>query len=53
MLYIIGIGQVETFAQAQPFTACTILLRTSQPKDSDFRGEEGTSNEEVAYTMVS
>ena len=39
----------ETIAQGHLFTACTFLLRTSQPKDSDFRGkgEEGMSNEEV------
>ena len=29
---------IETIAQDHLFTACTFLLRTSQPKASDFRG---------------
>ena len=37
----------ETIAQGHLFTACIFLLRSSQPKASDLRGEEGTGNEEV------
>ena len=37
----------ETITQGHLFTACTLLIQTSQPKDSDFRGKKGTSNEEV------
>ena len=43
---------LETIAQGHLFTARTSLLRTSQPKDSNFRGEEGTSNEEVVLRNV-
>ncbi len=38
---------METMAQGYLFTACTLLLRPSQPKASDSR-EEGTSNEEMS-----
>jgi len=31
---------METIAQGHLFTACTFLLRTSQPKDPDFRGKK-------------
>ena len=43
---ILVVLSYETIAQGHLFTACTLLFRTSQPKDSDFRGKK-VSNEEV------
>jgi len=39
-LYWSAADLYETIAQVHLFTACTFLLRTSQPKDSDFRGKK-------------
>ena len=44
---ILAVLSSETITQGHLFAACTSLLRTSQPKDFDFRREGGASNEEV------
>ena len=43
----------ETIAQGHLFIAYTFLLRTSQPKDSDFRGMEVRVIKRWACAIVS
>ena len=42
----------ETIAQGHLFTACTLLIQTSQPKDSDFRGKKVQAMKKWACAMA-
>ena len=42
----------ETIAQGYFFTACTLLLQTSQPKDFDFRGKKVQAVKKWACAMA-
>ena len=44
---------METIAQGHLFIACTLLLRTSQPKAPDFRGKKVRVMKRWACAMVS
>ena len=52
-LYWSAADLYETIAQGHLFTACTFLLRTSQPKDSDFRGKKVRVMKRWSCAMVS
>ena len=44
---------METMAQGYLFTACTLLLRPSQPKASDFRGKKVRVMKRSSWVMFS
>ena len=50
---ILAVLSSETITQGHLFTACTSLLRTSQPKDFDFRREKVRVMKRWSCAMVS